>query len=284
MTELRQKSPAKKIRLDLLLVERGLAESREQARRLIMAGEVRVDQELNDKPGKSVPADATVEVRNSLPYVSRGGVKLAAALDAFGVAVAGLVAVDVGASTGGFTDCLLQRGAARVYAVDVGYGQLAWKLRGDPRVIPIERTNIRYLTELPNGVLADLAVVDASFISLALVLPATLRLLQPGAAILALVKPQFEAGKEQVGKGGVVRDAQIHRRVLEAIAARAGELGLTVAGLTVSPILGPAGNVEFLIWLRPVPLDDFDLISAINRALSAAGELQRQRCIIDPKN
>ena len=265
-----------KQRLDLLLVQHNLAESREQARRLIMAGEVTVDGQMVDKPGRLVPADATLAVKTPLPYVSRGGVKLAAALNAFALDVAGLVAVDVGASTGGFTDCLLQRGAARVYAVDVGYGQLAWKLRSDPRVVVLERTNIRSLEQLPGGVLVDLAVIDASFIGLALVLPATLRLLRPGGEVVALVKPQFEAGVDDVGKGGVVRDARVHRRVLEEVVVTAHDLGLAVAGLTVSPLRGPAGNVEFLIWLRPAPDAAIDLERSIAVALEAAAEIDRR--------
>ncbi len=267
---------ATKIRLDRLLVERGLAPSREQARRLIMAGEVLVDDRVVDKPGRLVPEDAPVRVRRQPRYVSRGGLKLEAALDRFGLDVSGLTAVDVGASTGGFTDCLLQRGAARVYAVDVGYGQLAWKLRQDPRVIPLERTNIRHLESLPGGELADLAVIDASFIGLGLVLPATLRLLKPDGQIIALVKPQFEAGPQDVGKGGVVRDQRVHRRVLEEVAALARELGLTVAGLTVSPAPGPAGNVEFLVWLTRKPEQAIPLEPAIQKALEEAQGLRKK--------
>lgn len=244
------KAPRGKQRLDLLLVERGLAESREQARRLIMAGEVLVDEQVSDKPGRNVALEATLRVRTPMPYVSRGGQKLAAALQAFAAPVAGCLAVDVGASTGGFTDCLLQHGARQVYAIDVGYGQLAWKLRSDARVIAIERTNIRHLAQLPNGVLADLGVIDASFISLALVLPPTLHLLKPQGEVIALIKPQFEAGQEDVGKGGVVRNAKVHQRVLQETLDLAIALGLTVAGLIASPLLGPAGNVEFLVWLR----------------------------------
>jgi 23S rRNA (cytidine1920-2'-O)/16S rRNA (cytidine1409-2'-O)-methyltransferase len=274
MTEPRQKLPNRKERLDVLLVSRGLAESREQAHRLIMAGDVLVNNEVNDKPGKSVPVEAELRVRNLLPYVSRGGLKLAAALDEFDLAVTGLVAIDVGASTGGFTDCLLQRNVAQVYAIDVGYGQLAWKLRTDPRVVVLERTNIRYLEQLPCGVLADLAVIDASFIGLALVLPATLRLLKPDGQIVALIKPQFEAGRAQVGKGGVVRDSKTHRRVLDETAALAGQLGLTIAGLTVSPAPGPAGNLEFLIWLRRTPGVGIDLDTAIQHVLEAGAELR----------
>ncbi len=267
---------AAKMRLDRLLVERGLAPSREQARRLIMAGEVLVDDRLVDKPGRLVPADAPVRVRHRPRYVSRGGLKLEAALERFGLDVSGLTAVDVGASTGGFTDCLLQRGAARVYAVDVGYGQLAWKLRQDPRVVPLERTNIRHLESLPGGELADLAVIDASFIGLGLVLPATLRLLKPDGQIIALVKPQFEAGPQDVGKGGVVRDQRVHRRVLEEVAALARKLGLTVAGLTVSPAPGPAGNVEFLVWLTRKPEQAIPLEPAIQKALEEAQGLRKK--------
>lgn len=270
------KTPRGKQRLDLLLVERGLAESREQARRLIMAGHVLIDDQVSDKPGRMVAQDAALRVRAPLPYVSRGGQKLAAALEAFPVPVAGITAVDVGASTGGFTDCLLQHGAARVYAIDVGYGQLAWKLRSDPRVVVLERTNIRHLEALPDGATADLAVIDASFISLALVLPPTLRLLTPAAQVIALIKPQFEAGKDDVGKGGVVRDRRIHRRVLEEIYDLAAALGLVVAGLIPSPLLGPAGNVEFLIWLRrgPAASDTPAREPLIQAALDAARRLR----------
>lgn len=268
---------AKKVRLDLLLVARGLAASREQAQRLIMAGTVEVDGVRQEKPGRSVSRDANITVRAALPYVSRGGLKLAAALDAFAFDVTGLTAVDVGASTGGFTDCLLQRGAARVYAIDVGYGQLAWKLQRDPRVVVLDRTNVRHLEALPDGVRANLAVIDASFISLALVLPATLRLIQPEGQVIALIKPQFEAGAEQVGKGGVVRDPKVHRRVLVDACALAADLALTVAGLIVSPAPGPAGNIEYLIWLRrpanDAPPDPEQLIDA---ALSAAQQLRRR--------
>jgi len=273
MTKPEERKP--KQRLDLLLVERELAESREQARRLIMAGEVFVDEQMMDKAGRLVPADAVLRVRTPLRYVSRGGLKLEAALDAFAIDPTGLVAVDVGASTGGFTDCLLQRGAARIYAVDVGYGQLAWKLRADPRVVPIERTNIRYLENLPDGALADLAVIDASFIGLELVLPPTLHLLTPAGQIVALVKPQFQAGPEDVGKGGVVRDAQVHRRVLDEIAALAHTLSLSVAGLTVSPAPGPAGNIEFLIWLDKQHRPPLDWERAVGNVLAMAKGLKR---------
>ena len=264
-----------KERLDVLVVMRGLAESREQAQRLIMAGEVEVDGVRQDKPGRAVTVDAEITVRRPLPYVSRGGVKLAAALDAFAVDVSGLTAVDVGASTGGFTDCLLQHGAARVYAIDVGYGQLAWKLQTDPRVFVLDRTNVRHIETLPDGVLAELAVIDASFISLALVLPATLRLLKADAQVIALVKPQFEAGVDDVGKGGVVRDARVHRRVLLEICASAQALGLVVSGLIASPAPGPAGNVEFLLWLTRTPEFAIDLAKAIDAVLEQARQLSR---------
>ncbi len=265
-----------KQRLDLLLVQRGLVETREQARRLVMAGEVTVDGQVQDKPGQAVPQTAELAVRAPLPYVSRGGLKLAAALDDFALDVGGLVAIDVGASTGGFTDCLLQRGAAKVYAIDVGYGQLAWKLQTDPRVVVLDRTNVRYLEGLPGGELADLAVIDASFISLALVLPPSLRLLHPHGEVVALIKPQFEAGKDDVGKGGVVRDRRVHRRVLHETIEMAQGLGLIVAGLTISPAPGPAGNIEFLIWLQKpgaaTAAPDIDVEAAIDRVLAAVGK------------
>jgi 23S rRNA (cytidine1920-2'-O)/16S rRNA (cytidine1409-2'-O)-methyltransferase len=237
-----------KVRLDELLVTRGLAENRSQAQRLILAGQVRSGDRVLDKPGHRIAFDTLIRLNEGLPYVSRGGLKLAAALDAFGLDPAGWVCADIGASTGGFTDCLLQRGAARVYAVDVGYGQLAWSLRQDPRVVSIERTNIRYLPGLPEPV--SLATVDVSFISLGLVLPRVAGLLAPAGQVIALVKPQFEVGKGQVGKGGVVRDPKLHRDVLERVLSDVLRIGLLPGGLIRSPITGPAGNVEFLVWLR----------------------------------
>lgn len=240
---------SRKERLDLLLVELGLAESRQRAQRLIMAGQVLVDGQVVDKPGTRVAAEGPVEVTRGLPYVSRGGLKLAAALDAFDLSVAGWVAADVGASTGGFTDCLLQRGAARVYAIDVGYGQLAWKLRQDERVVVMDRTNVRYVEKLPEEI--DLATIDTSFISLKLVLPAARRWLRPGGHIVSLIKPQFEAGREKVGKGGVVRDPEVHRAVLVDLLAWGEAQGMGPQGLIRSPIVGPAGNVEFLAHWRP---------------------------------
>lgn len=239
-----------KQRLDVALVDRELVETRSRAHALIMAGEVFVNGQRVDKAGTPVRDADTIEVRGSLPYVSRGGLKLEAALDAFGYDCADKVVIDVGASTGGFTDCVLQRGARHVYAVDVGYGQLAWKLREDPRVTVLERTNIRHLAPdaLPEP--CDLAVIDCSFISLGLVLPNTLNFLRPQADVIALVKPQFEAGKEGIGKGGVVRDEATREAAIEAAIAAGTELGLErVAGIDC-PVHGPAGNVEYLVWLR----------------------------------
>ena len=241
----------KKERLDKLLVERGLVQSRERARALILAGKVVVDDHAVDKAGAQIPAGAEIRLKGEdIPYVSRGGLKLEKGLDAFGIQVSERIAIDVGASTGGFTDCLLQRGASRVYAVDVGYGQLAWKLREDARVVNLERTNIRHLTpeQLPER--PSLAVVDASFISLEKVLPSTLALLADSGELVALIKPQFEVGRGEVGKGGVVRDEGQHRMVVENIKSLAEELGCEVLGVTESPILGPKGNREFLIHLR----------------------------------
>ncbi len=236
-----------KERIDLALVRRGLVESREKARALIMAGQVLVEDRVLDKAGALVAEDASIRLREQLPYVSRGGIKLAHALDTFGLDVRDKVALDAGASTGGFTDCLLQRGARRVYSVDVGYGQMDQRLRVDPRVVLIERTNIRYLTSLPE--LPDLATIDVSFISLEKVIPPVVKLLGPEGLILALVKPQFEAGVEQVGRGGVVRDPVVHRAVLERLRTWTADQGLTVRGLTASPILGPKGNREFFLYL-----------------------------------
>jgi len=239
----------RKERLDVLLAERGLVDSSQQAQRLIMAGRVRIGDRVVDKPGTQVPVTAQVTVAGDRPYVSRGGVKLAAALDAFALDVEGWVVADVGASTGGFTDCLLQHGAARVYAIDVGYGQLAWKLQQDSRVVRMDRSNARYLKSLPEPV--DLATIDASFISLKLLLPTAAGWLKPGGQIVALIKPQFEARREQVGQGGVVRDARVHQAVLTDVVDWATARGLGLQGLIRSPIIGPAGNVEFLAHWRP---------------------------------
>lgn len=242
------KATPKRSRLDTLLVERGLVESREQARRLIVAGEVRVEGETAAKPAMRVAHDARVEVKARPRYVSRGGEKLAAALERFAIEVDARVCADVGASTGGFTDVLLQAGAQRVYAIDAGYGQLAWGLRQDERVVVMERTNARYLEALPEPI--DLATIDVSFISLGLILPAVRGWLAPGAEVVTLVKPQFEAGRSQVGKGGVVRDPAVHREVLLRASAYAAENGFALCGMTPSPLQGPAGNIEFLMWLK----------------------------------
>ncbi|MBL8701085.1 MAG: TlyA family RNA methyltransferase [Alphaproteobacteria bacterium] len=237
-----------KQRLDVALVERGLVESRARAQAVILAGLVFSGERRLDKPGTPIPADMPLELRGrDHPWVSRGGLKLVHALDAFALDATGAVAIDVGASTGGFTDVLLARGAARVYAVDVGQGQLAWKLRNDPRVVVLEKTNARHLTSRSVPEAPDLVVCDASFIGLEVVLPAALALAKPGARLVALIKPQFEVGPARVGKGGVVRDPELHREVCDRIAAWLPTLGWTVLGVTPSPILGPEGNREFLI-------------------------------------
>lgn len=262
----------KKVRLDQLLLERGLVESRQRAQAMILAGTVLVGDRVADKAGLAVPADAEVRIRGDQnPYVSRGGLKLRGALDALGIAVSGLVALDVGASTGGFTDCLLQAGASRVYALDVGYGQLAWSLRQDPRVRVLERTNIRTVDPEVLGGPFDLIVVDVSFIGLEKVLPHVVRLLAPEGQILTLVKPQFEAGKGRVGKKGVVRDPSVHEDVLRGAIEAAGENGLTVRGLTWSPLRGPEGNIEFWLWAArggdPAAADPADVVAGAHAEL-----------------
>jgi 23S rRNA (cytidine1920-2'-O)/16S rRNA (cytidine1409-2'-O)-methyltransferase len=240
-----------KQRLDKLMVERGLAPSREKAQALIMAGQVVVGDHAAQKAGHQVALDAEIRIKGEqLPYVSRGGLKLERGLDQFGIDPSGRTAIDVGASTGGFTDCLLQRGASKVYAVDVGYGQLAWKLREDPRVVVLEKTNIRHLGPELLDPLPDLAVIDASFISLNLVLPPTLALLIRPAEVVALVKPQFEVGKGSVGKGGIVRDPRLHDEVLHNMERLAAELGAELLGICDSPISGADGNREFLMGLH----------------------------------
>jgi len=235
-------------RLDLLLVERGLVESREKARALILAGEVLADEKVASKPGTLVPEDIAIRLVERPPFVSRGGLKLAHALDHFQIDVSSKVALDVGASTGGFTDCLLKRGAARVYAVDVGYGQLDYRLRIDPRVVVMERVNARYPFSLPEPV--DLATVDLAFISLEKVVPNVAQLVKPGGPIICLLKPQFEVGRSQVGKGGVVKDPALHARALGRFISWAIERGFRIKGLTPSPILGASGNREFFVLLK----------------------------------
>jgi len=239
-----------RVRLDELLVRRGHAPSREKARALVLAGRVAVPGSPTAKPGQLVPDDVLLDVAGGEPYVSRGGIKLAHALDTFRVEPDGRVCADIGASTGGFTDCLLQRGARRVYAIDVGYGQLDWKLRTDPRVACMERTNARFLESLPER--PELVTIDASFISLRLLLPPAVRVATSTADLVALIKPQFEAGRERVGKGGVVRDPSVHCQVLTGFVEWAVEAGLALQGLTASPIRGPAGNVEFFAHLTAV--------------------------------
>lgn len=245
----------KKIRLDQLVFDLGLTESREKAKTTIMSGLVFVDGQRADKPGMQVAPDASVEVKGSaLPYVSRGGFKLEKALKVFPINPAGKICMDCGASTGGFTDVLLKNGAARVYSIDVGYGQLAWSLRQDERVVNMERTNIRYISseQVPEPI--DIAVMDLSFISIKLVLPAVCALLKEGADIMCLIKPQFEAGREDVGKKGVVRDKAVHLSVIESVLQFAASAGLTVIGLDYSPIKGPEGNREYLCYMKKAAL------------------------------
>ena len=267
----------KKTRLDVLLVERGLQESRQKAQAAIMSGEVFVAGARVDKPGTAVPEDAEIEVRGGLAYVSRGGLKLEKAMSAFPIDLTGAVCADIGASTGGFTDCMLQKGAARVYAVDVGYGQLAWKLRSDPRVVCLERTNARYLTAEQIPEMLDFASIDVSFISLKLIFPALRELLKDGGHIACLIKPQFEAGREKVGKKGVVRDPAVHREVLEHFLEHAKENHLSVLGITYSPIRGPEGNIEYLGYLEksdaPDQIPDLSaLVAESHQVLREHGE------------
>ena len=236
-----------KKRLDVLLTEQGYADTRSKAQAIIMAGQVYVEGQKADKPGISYEENVQIEVRGeTCPYVSRGGLKLEKALRDFGVKPDGYVCSDSGASTGGFTDCLLQQGASKVFAIDVGYGQLDWKIRSDPRVVVMERTNIRFVTAEDLGEPLDLSVIDVSFISLKIVLPAIKALLKSTGQVLCLIKPQFEAGREKVGKKGVVREPETHKEVLDNFVALANELNFTILGLTFSPVKGPEGNIEFL--------------------------------------
>ncbi len=264
-----------KIRLDVLLVEQMYAETRSKAQAIIMAGLVYVNGQKADKAGMSFDADtAAIEVRGqACPYVSRGGLKLEKALRDFGVDPTGFVCSDSGCSTGGFTDCLLQQGASKVFAIDVGYGELNWKIRNDPRVVVMERTNIRYVTPEDIGEPLDLSVIDVSFISLRIVLPAIKNLLKTDEGqVLCLIKPQFEAGRENVGKNGVIREPAIHKEVLDNFVALAKELGFRILGLTFSPVKGPAGNIEFLghLTLRDVPgiePDTADVVAQAHKTL-----------------
>ena len=267
-----------KTRLDLLLVDRGLEESRQRAQAMIMSGLVFVGGRRVDKPGTAVPGDAEIQIRgHTLRYVSRGGLKLEKAMTACPISLSGTVCADIGASTGGFTDCMLQNGADRVYAVDVGYGQLAWKLRNDSRVICLERTNARHLSREQIPEVLDFASVDVSFISLKLILPPLCALLKERGHVTALIKPQFEAGRENVGKKGVVRDPAVHREVLEQFLSHAGDSGFTVLGLTYSPIRGPEGNIEYLAYLEkgawvPMSFDLDTLVAESHQVLKEHGE------------
>jgi 23S rRNA (cytidine1920-2'-O)/16S rRNA (cytidine1409-2'-O)-methyltransferase len=269
-----------KQRLDMLLVERGLCPTRQQAQQVIRAGEVKVNQVVVDKPGTPIPTDADLEVKQKSPYVSRGGEKLVGALSEFPIHVAGRVALDGGISTGGFTDCLLQSGVTRVYGIDVGYGQVAWKLRQDERVVLRERTNLRHLT--PDDLYdetdprPDLGVMDVSFISLTKVLPAFWQLLVPPREVILLVKPQFEVGREKVGKKGVVRDPKDHAGAISTVFSCAQKLGWHYQGLTWSPCPGPAGNIEYLLWLKDTPakeppLADFEKLAQDARQVLGKG-------------
>ena len=258
-----------KIRLDQLVFDGGYAESRERAKAIIMSGCVFVNGQRADKPGMQVSPDVVLDVRHrDLPFVSRGGYKLDKALKVFPIDPSGRICIDCGASTGGFTDVLLQHGAQKVYAVDVGYGQLAWKIRSDPRVVNLERTNLRYLTaeQIPEEL--DLAVCDVSFISLRLVMPAVSTLLKQDADILCLIKPQFEAGREFVGKKGVVRDSSVHEQVIREIVSFMPSIGLSVRGLDYSPITGPEGNIEFLLYMKKneEPSAEIDFAALVKRA------------------
>lgn len=264
-----------KTRLDVLLVERGLQETRQKAQATIMSGLVYVNNQKVDKAGTAVANDAEIEVRgNALRYVSRGGLKLEKAMNTFGLTLDGFLCADIGASTGGFTDCMLQNGAQKVYAVDVGYGQLDWKLRNDERVVCMERTNARYLghQQIPDEL--DFASIDVSFISLKLILPAVRGILKPGGHVACLVKPQFEAGREKVGKKGVVRDPAVHLEVLEHFLQHAKESGFTVLDITYSPIRGPEGNIEYLGYLESGEWveKEFDLKELVEVSHSDLGE------------
>ena len=266
-----------KKRLDVLLVEQGLAESREKAKAIIMSGIVYVDNEKEDKAGSTFEETCQVEVRGkTLPYVSRGGLKLEKAMKTFPIRLEDTICMDVGSSTGGFTDCMLQNGARQVFAVDVGHGQLAWKLRNDPRVVCMEKTNIRYVTkEQIGGVELDFASIDVSFISLTKVLPPVYEMLRQGGAVVALIKPQFEAGREKVGKKGVVRDKKVHQEVIEKILEFAPTLGLIPCGLTYSPVKGPEGNIEYLVWLVK------DTEAKMPSGLSAAAVVEESHLSLD---
>jgi 23S rRNA (cytidine1920-2'-O)/16S rRNA (cytidine1409-2'-O)-methyltransferase len=259
-----------KERLDNLLFARGLFSSRQKARSAILAGEVLVNGTKIDKPGIKIDSEVNIELKRKSPYVSRGGEKLAGALKEFDCPVNGKIALDAGASTGGFTDCLLQSGAKKVYSVDVGYGQLAWKLRQDPRVVVIERKNIRYFQKADLEDLPDLVTLDLSFISLSKVLEVVDRLLGPRGEVIALIKPQFEAGREKVARGGVIKDSRVHREVIRKVIEKAEEIGFQIRGLTVSPLKGPAGNIEYFIYLTRSQKGMTDITGRIEEMVSRA--------------
>lgn len=263
-----------KKRLDLLLVEQGFFPSREKAKAVIMAGQVYIDGQKSDKPGTPIPEDARVEIRGeTLRYVSRGGLKLEKALTVFPISLEGAICADIGASTGGFTDCMLQNGASKVYAIDVGYGQLAWNLRNNEKVINLERTNIRHVTKEQIPDILDFISIDVSFISLRLVLPVAASLLKENGYMVCLVKPQFEAGREKVGKKGVVRDQTVHCSVLEQASGYAEENGFSIRGIDFSPVKGPEGNIEYLMFLCkdseccPLPADIPTLVERSHQVL-----------------
>ncbi|SCW42857.1 23S rRNA (cytidine1920-2'-O)/16S rRNA (cytidine1409-2'-O)-methyltransferase [Lachnospiraceae bacterium C10] len=269
-----------KKRLDVLLVEKGLAPSREKAKALIMEGKVFVDQQREDKAGSTFKEEAVIEIHGeTLKYVSRGGLKLEKAMKDFPINLEGLVCMDIGASTGGFTDCMLQNGASKVFSVDVGYGQFAWKLRQDPRVVCMEKTNIRYVKPEDIGELLDFASVDVSFISLSKVLPAARDLLKEEGQMVCLIKPQFEAGREKVGKKGVVRDPKVHVEVIENVLTYATSNGFLPIGLSYSPVKGPEGNIEYLVHLKKVSQDEItvaeDLVKAEDVVAMAHDKLDR---------
>lgn len=266
-----------KERLDVLLVNRGFASSREKAKAMIMEGNVFVENQREDKAGATFDVDAAIEIKgNVLKYVSRGGLKLEKAMTHFGITLDGKVCMDIGASTGGFTDCMLQNGAVKVYAVDVGYGQFAWKLRQDPRVVCMEKTNIRYVTPENIGDALDFASVDVSFISLTKVLLPARELLKDGGEMVCLIKPQFEAGREKVGKKGVVRDPAVHEEVIDTVLGFAAENGFYIKNLEYSPIKGPEGNIEYLVYIRKETAGGCDSSVDVRAVVEAAhGELDK---------
>lgn len=264
----------KKERVDLLLVERGIVDSREKAKKLVMAGVVLVDDERVDKPGTKIDVESDIRLKggNPLKYVSRGGLKLEKAIESFGIELKGKVALDIGASTGGFSDCMLQNGVDKVYAIDVGYGQLDWKIRSDERVVPMDRTNIRNVTKEDIGELADFVSIDVSFISLKLVLPVAKELTEDDAEIVALIKPQFEAGKDKVGKKGVVRDKKVHEEVVRSIYEFAKDIGLYFRGMTYSPVKGAEGNIEYLAYISKKEEGCIDIDLLLEKVVESSHE------------